>query len=74
MVLPYQPLAKSGHGLLIVLCARDRFTVPRRMQPYTTLAPRDAIVKSSHPGPCPIKSCEVSEDSEASDSLIPSYG
>jgi hypothetical protein len=43
------------------------------MQPYTTLAPRDAIVKSSPAGPFPIKSCEASEDSEAGDSLIPSY-
>jgi hypothetical protein len=74
MVLPYQPLAKSGHCLPIPGCAGDRFTVPRRMQPYITLAPRDAIVKSSPAVPCSIKSSELSEDSETGDSLIPSFG
>jgi len=43
------------------------------MQPYTTLAPRHAILKSSLAGPYAIKSCKVSEDSETSDFLIPSY-
>jgi hypothetical protein len=42
------------------------------MQPYTTLAPGDAILKSLPAGPYPVKSSEVSEDSEASDLLIPS--
>jgi hypothetical protein len=43
------------------------------MPAYTTLAARDAILKSSPAGPFPINSSEISEDSEVSDFLLPSF-